>query len=49
MRRIWIALAAICCLNAVLLSGCPISPALDGNRPDNHDGGNGSGGNGGMM
>jgi hypothetical protein len=52
MRRIWIALVAICCMNSVLLSGCPIGPAFDDNPHETggHGGGNGNGGgNGGGM
>jgi hypothetical protein len=26
MRRLWLVLAAICGLNATLLSGCPVTP-----------------------
>ena len=46
MRRIRIALVAIC-LNSVLLSGCPIGPAFDPNARDT--GGEGGTGNGGMQ
>jgi hypothetical protein len=42
MRRIWIVLLMICSTNAVLLSGCPISPP-----PENVEHGGGSGGGGG--
>ena len=49
MRRIWITLTALCCLNAVLLSGCPIGPPFDADRIDTHGGSNGgNGSNGGM-
>ena len=41
MRRIWIALVAICCVNSVLLSGCPIGPAFDANPHDSGDAGPG--------
>ncbi len=44
MRRFWIALAAICGLSSVLLSGCPIGPAFDSNTHDTT--GAGGGGNG---
>jgi hypothetical protein len=40
MRRIWVVLWAICSMNALLLSGCPMAPPPD----TEHNGGNGGGG-----
>jgi hypothetical protein len=53
MRRIWLVLAALCSLQATLLSGCPTTPPVSvdhggGNGGGSGGGGGGNGGNGGM-
>ncbi len=43
MKRIWVVLLAICSMNAVLLSACPMAPPPE---TVEHGGGNGGGGGG---
>jgi hypothetical protein len=43
MRRIWLVLFAIASLNAVLLSGCPVSPPTESVNRGPGEGGGGGG------
>ena len=42
MKRIWVVLLAILSMNTVLLSSCPMAPALE--QAEHGGGGNGGGG-----
>jgi hypothetical protein len=41
MKRIWLVLLAICSMNSLLLSSCPMGPPPEGVE---HEGGGGGGG-----